>query len=62
MKRLYLSILYLLFCSVTYAQKNDCSIYRKGYYLYNDYIGDKILIDRHKKYQYEFNTTTKIRT
>ncbi len=30
--------------------------------MYYDSIGNKVLIDRHKKYQYEFNTTTKVKT
>lgn len=47
-----------------FAQSNssDCSIYYKGYFSYTDSAGNIVLVDRLKKYQYERNTATKVKT
>jgi len=64
MKRFILSILILFTYQVGFAQADSasCLLYKKGYFSYTDSLGNIILVQRQKKYQYERNTGTKVRT
>lgn len=52
----------LIFCVSTNMAAQDCSAYHKGYFKYTDSSGALFLIQRKKKYQYEYNRAKKIRT
>jgi len=61
MKKLVILFCVLLFSGYVHAQ-TDCSLYRKGYYMFTDSTGDTILIHRRNKYQYEYNRKVKEKT
>jgi hypothetical protein len=68
MKHLIFKYLLCFFCIIgscyTNAQteNNACSKYHTGFFSYTDSVGNTILVQRKKKYQYEKNTTTKVKT
>ncbi len=61
MKQLLLLAIIILAVHQLQAQ-DSCSIYRKGYFSYSDSAGNTVLVDRSKKFQYEKNTVTKVKT
>jgi hypothetical protein len=61
MKKLLLLFFILVFCVSANAQ-TDCSVYRKGYFMFTDSSGNTILVQRKKKYQYQYNRKIKVRT
>ena len=56
----------MLFCiflfSVSAHAQTDCSIYRKGYFMYTDSLGNTILVHRINKYQFQYNRKIKVKT
>lgn len=64
MRRYILFIFILFICQVSFAQSDStaCLTYKKGFFSYTDSLGNVILVQRQKKYQYERNTVTKVRT
>lgn len=64
MQRFIIMLLCLFFCQVAFAQADStaCLNYKKGYFSYTDSAGNIVLVQRRKKYQYEKNTVTKVRT
>jgi hypothetical protein len=52
----------ILFMGVYANAQTDCSIYKKGYFMFTDSTGSTILIHRKKKYQYEYDRKAKVRT
>lgn len=61
MKRLIMLLSLFFFSSYVHAQ-TDCSMYHTGYFMYVDSVGNTILVQRKKKYQYEHNRKVKVRT
>lgn len=64
MRRSVILILGLFFCHAAFAQADSaaCLNYQKGYFSYTDSVGNIVLVQRRKKYQYDKNTVTKVRT
>ena len=64
MKRFFTLVLGLFFCYGAFAQADSaaCLNYQKGYFSYTDSLGNIVLVHRRKKYQYDKNTVTKVRT
>lgn len=64
MKPFLILLSVLLFCHSAFAQADstDCLNYKKGYFSYTDSLGNIVLVHRQKKYQYEKNTVTNVRT
>ncbi|MBK8521119.1 MAG: hypothetical protein WAT20_08345 [Ferruginibacter sp.] len=64
MKPFLLILSGLFFCHAAFAQADStaCLNYNKGYFSYTDSLGNTVLVHRRKKYQYEKNTVTKVRT
>jgi hypothetical protein len=53
--------IFLSCCLFAQTDSSDCSMYHKGYFSYTDSLGNIVLIDRLKNYQFEKNTTTKVK-
>jgi hypothetical protein len=64
MKHFIIILLGLFFCHAAFAQADStaCLNYQKGYFSYIDSTGNTVLVHRRKKYQYDKNTVTKVRT
>ena len=64
MQRFIFMLLCLFFCCGAFAQVDSaaCLNYQKGYFSYTDSAGNIVLVHRRKKYQYDKNTVTKVRT
>jgi hypothetical protein len=64
MQRFIFILAAFLFCNTVWAQADSstCVDYHQGYFSYTDSLGNVVLVDRHKKYQYEKNTATKVKT
>jgi hypothetical protein len=60
MKKLLL--LFMLMYYVSANAQTDCSIYRKGYFIFTNSLGNTILVQRKQKYQCQYNRKTKVRT
>jgi glucose-6-phosphate 1-dehydrogenase len=64
MKMITLLITAVLICNTVSAQKDSslCVNYRQGFFSYTDTLGYTVLVERQKKYQYEKNIVTKVKT
>jgi hypothetical protein len=65
MKFIVINTILTFISFVLYAQvdrNTACSNYRKGKFSYNDSVGNQVLVDRKKKYQYEKNQATQVKT
>ena len=64
MKLFFMLQLCLFFSYGAFAQADSvaCLNYQKGYFSYTDSLGNIVLVHRRKKYQYDKNTITKVRT
>lgn len=64
MKRLFILLLCFFFSygAIAQADSTVCLNYQKGYFSYTDSAGNTVLVHRRKKYQYDKNTVTKVRT
>lgn len=61
MKKLVILYCVLLIGFCANAQ-TDCSLYRKGYFMFTDSAGNTILLHRQKNYQYQYDRKARIRT
>jgi hypothetical protein len=62
MQKLIFLLVTVLLCSSLHAQDSSCNIYHKGFFSYTDSLGRTVLVDRQKRYQYEKNIVTKVKT
>jgi hypothetical protein len=65
MQRFLIFMVSMLFCSTVFAQADSSACmttYRTGYFSFTDSLGQTVLVDRGKKYQYQRNIVTKVRT
>lgn len=64
MRHSIIMLLAFFFCHTAFAQADSaaCLNYQKGYFSYTDSLGNIVLVHRQKKYQYDKNTVTKVRT
>jgi hypothetical protein len=65
MRKLFITAVLFLSAHFLFAQVNDstdCLQYHRGKFSYTDSLGNLVLVDRKKKYQYEKNQVTKVKT
>lgn len=64
MKRFFIMLLGFFLHTNSFAQVDSsaCLNYKQGYFSYTDSLGNIVLVHRLKKYQFEKNTATNVRT
>lgn len=64
MQRFLIIVVSICFYSTAFAQADStaCMHYRTGYFSFTDSLGQTVLVDRGKKYQYQRNIVTKVKT
>lgn len=64
MQRFLFICLSICLCNTVFAQADSsiCMNYRTGYFSFTDSLGQTVLVDRGKKYQYQRNIVTKVKT
>jgi hypothetical protein len=64
MQRYLITLISILFYNTVFAQADSsaCIHYRTGYFSFTDSLGQTVLVDRGKKYQYQRNVVTKVKT
>jgi len=65
MKRIIITAAFFLYGNALFSQaadSSDCLLYHRGKFSYTDSAGNLVIVDRKKKYQYEKNQVTNVKT